>query len=99
MAVPACSLDDVELREQLARYRAAAEGGEVIERDARRRVLRVAAAVPEPLIERLIEVERRCCPFFELTWDRTSRCLTIEVSAAEDESALDAIALALDGAG
>ena len=95
MAVAACSLNEAELREQLARYGAAGEGAEVIDSSGRRRVIRVAASVPESLIERLIEVERGCCPFFELAWDRASRCLTIEVSAAEHEPALDAIAFAL----
>ena len=95
MAVAACSLNDVELAQQLARYREAGDGAEVIERDERRRVIRVATAVPESLIDRLIEVERGCCPFFELSWDRVSRRLTIEVSAAEHEPALDAIGFAL----
>lgn len=95
MAVPVCSLNEVELTEQLARYREAGEGAELIERDERRRVIRVATAVPESLIDRLIEVERGCCPFFELTWDRVSRRLTVAVSAAEHEPALDAITYAL----
>lgn len=95
MAVAACSLNDLELREQLARYRIAGEGAELIQRDERRRVIRVAATVPDSLIERLIEVEQGCCPFFELTWDPASRCLTVAVSAVEHEPALDAIAYAL----
>jgi hypothetical protein len=95
MAVAACSLNDAELREQLARYRDAGKDAEVVERGERRLVLRVATTVPESLIEGLVEVEQGCCPFFELTWDRVSRWLTIEVSTIEHQPALEAIAFAL----
>lgn len=95
IAAPACSLDDTELRGQLARYRLAADGAEVLEWTRRRRVIRVAASVPESLVERLVEVERACCPFFDLSWDARSRCLTIAVSARDHEPALDAIGHAL----
>jgi len=78
--VPSCSLGEVELRDQLGRYRAAGEGAALIEWARQRRVIRVSRTVPEPLVERLIEVERSCCPFLELRWDRTSRYLTISVS-------------------
>jgi hypothetical protein len=88
-------LTNLELGEQLKRYRAIREGGEVIQRNRRTLVIRVAAAVPEILVDRLVEVERACCPFFTLSWDRASRCLAISVSAREEEPALDAIGHAL----
>ncbi len=95
MVAPSCSLSEPELRKQFARYRAAGEGAEVIEWAGRRRVIRVARAVPESLIDTLVEVERACCPFYELTWDGASRCLTIGVAARDHEPALDAIGYAL----
>jgi hypothetical protein len=49
----------------------------------------------EPLVHELIAVERSCCPFYELTYEREQRTLTISVSAAEHEPALEAIAYAL----
>jgi hypothetical protein len=58
-------------------------------------VIRVARVVPESLVETLIEVERGCCPFYELTWDRATRSLSIAVSASDHEPALDAIGHAL----
>ena len=67
----------------------------MIERERRRRVIRVAAEVPESLICRLIEVERGCCPFFDLAWDRESRRLTVEVPDSDHEPALEAIVSAL----
>jgi hypothetical protein len=95
MAASSCSLNDPELREQLARYRVVGESAEVLEWSARRRLIRVASSVPEPLIERLVEVERNCCPFFELSWDRESACLAISISATDQEPALDAVTYAL----
>jgi hypothetical protein len=93
--VPACSLSETELREQLARYTRAGRGAEVIEHERRRRVIRVAAEVPESLIRRLIEVERGCCPFFELAWDGKSRRLSVAVPGSDHEPALEAIVSAL----
>jgi hypothetical protein len=94
-AVPACSLSAAELRRQLARYRAAGQSAEVIEGGRRRRVIRVSSEVPDSLILRLIEVERGCCPFFELAWDGESRRLTVAVPDADHEPALAAIVSAL----
>ena len=92
---PSCPLDSAELRAQLGRYRAVGESAEVIEWEKHRRVIRVAREVPASTVDKLVEVERACCSFFALTWDRTSRCLTISVSASDYESALDAIGFAL----
>lgn len=92
---PSCSLSDVELREQVARYRVVGAGAEVLDWTARSRAIRIARSVPDPLLKRVVEVERRCCPFFELSWDRPSRCLTISVLASDQEPALDALTYAL----
>jgi hypothetical protein len=54
--------------------------------------------VPESLVLRLIEIERGCCPFFEMAWDGASRRLAIEVHDSDHEPALEAIVSAL-GAG
>ena len=93
--VSACSLSEPELREQLARYATAGRGAEVLERDRRRRVIRVGSEVPESLVLRLIEIERGCCPFFDMAWDGASRRLTIEVKDSDHEPALEAIVYAL----
>ncbi len=90
-----CSLTDGELRQQLDRYRVAGAGAEVVAWGRRRRLIRIASGVPESLVDRLVEVERACCPFFELTWDSASRCLTISVSSSREEPALEAIVHAL----
>lgn len=95
MVAPSCSLSDPELRDQLARYRVVGDGAEVLERSARRLAIALDESTPEQLVQRVLEVERECCPFFELSWDRPSRCLTISVSAVDREPALDAICDAL----
>jgi hypothetical protein len=95
MAAAPCALTDVELRDQLARYRLAGEGAEVIEWEPRRKLIRLADAVPDAVVERMVQVEQACCPFFELDWDRTTRRLSISVSQADREPALQAIGDAL----
>jgi hypothetical protein len=92
---PSCSLTNAELREQLGRYRAVGEGAEVIAATGPTRAIRVSSAVPESLVDRLVEVERGCCPIFVLAWDPASRRLTISVSSADQEPALEAIAHAM----
>jgi hypothetical protein len=48
------------------------------------------------LVDELVAIERECCPFFTLDWEPDRRRLTVSVSQAEHEPALDAIAFALD---
>lgn len=92
---PSCSLSGAELREQLSRYRVIGEGAEVVEWFPRLRAVRIAASVSDGLIERVVEVEQACCPFFSLTWDTASRCLMMSVSEVDQEPALDALVHAL----
>ena len=91
-------MTEAQLAEQLAGYARAGRGAAVIERSPRRRVIRVGSAVPETLILRLIEVERGCCPFFDMAWDGASRRLAIEVRDSDHEPALEAIVSALGAA-
>jgi hypothetical protein len=52
--------------------------------------------VDPKLVDGLRAVERECCPFLELGWEPKARRLTVSVSYAKHEPALDAIAFALD---
>jgi hypothetical protein len=92
---PSCALDEAGLRLQLERYRRAGEGGRLIERTRRRFVVELDEHVDGRLIEEAIAVERECCPFFALDWERGRRRLTVSVSHPEHEPALEAIAFAL----
>jgi hypothetical protein len=96
---PSCGLDGAELRLQLERYRQAGQNASLIERTPKRLVVQLDRHVSEELIERLLTVERSCCPFFTLAWGKGRRRLTVSVSHEEHVPALDAIARALgDGA-
>lgn len=92
---PSCSLDEAGLRSQLERYRAAGAGARVLARDARRLVVEVDGAVDGVTLERLVAVERECCPFFEIDWEPARRRLSVAVSEGAYEPALEGIAFAL----
>lgn len=93
---PSCALDESGLRVQLERYRQAGRDAVVIERTPRRLVAELDEHVDPELITQTIAVERECCPFFALTWEPDRRRLTVSVSQAEHEPALNAVAFALD---
>lgn len=95
LAPASCSLDQAGLRRQLARYRAAGDGAQLVQRTARTLVVCVAPNAPERALSDLIAVERECCPFLGLDWDPATRRLTVSVSEAHDEPALAAIAHAI----
>ncbi len=93
---PSCALNDTELRLQLERYREAGRNARLIERTPRRLVADLGNDVDAELVAETIAVERECCPFFALTWEPDRRRLTVAVSEAAHEPALDAIAFALN---
>lgn len=91
----ACSLDEADLRAQLARYRGVGEEAVILEHSRRRLVIGVGAATSDHVVDELVAVERRCCPFFDLGWEPNERRLSVAVSSPDHEPALDAIASAL----
>jgi hypothetical protein len=90
-----CSLDAAGLSQQLARYRELGEGASVLTRSRRRVVVRLRDSVSSEAVAEAVEVERSCCPFFDLSWSACDRELSFGVLDAEHEPALDAIAYAL----
>lgn len=88
-----CSLDEAGLTQQVQRYRAAGAGATVTERTPNLIEIEVGGAQDETIAE-LVAIERECCPFYRLDYDRRTRRLTI---AVEDEyrPALEAVAYAL----
>lgn len=93
---PSCALDEPGLRSQLNRYRQAGRNARLIERTPRRLIADLGDDVDVELVAETVAVERECCPFFSLTWEPDRRRLTVAVSEATHEPALDAIAFALD---
>jgi hypothetical protein len=92
---PGCALDESGLRSQYERYRQAGAGARVVDRARQRLVVDLDEHVDPQLVDDLLAVERGCCPFFELRWEPPARRLTVSVSRAEHEPALDGIAFAL----
>lgn len=92
---PSCGLDQAGLRSQLERYRQAGRDAHLIERTPRGLVVDLDQHVDVELVAETVAIERECCPFFTLTWEPDRRRLTISVSQAEHEPALEAIAFAL----
>ena len=97
-APPSCALEASGLREQLDRYRIVGASATYVRRGPRTVEVGVAPGTSDGLVERLVAVERACCPFFALDWSATARRLTVRVASAEHEPALDAIADALQSA-
>jgi hypothetical protein len=93
---PSCALDESGLRLQLERYRQAGVGARLIDRTPRSLAVDLDEQVDTQLVDETIAIERECCPFFTLDWEPERRRLTVAVSQAEHEPALDAIAFALD---
>jgi hypothetical protein len=91
-----CALDEAGLRAQLQRYRQAGQNARLIERTPRSLVADLGRDVDTQLVAQTIAIERECCPFFALTWEPDRRRLTVAVSQAAHEPALDAIAFALN---
>lgn len=93
---PSCALDESGLRLQLERYRQAGRNARLIERTPRSLVADLDKDVDAELVGEAVAIERECCPFFALTWEPDRRRLSISVSQAAHEPAIDAIAFALD---
>jgi hypothetical protein len=91
----ACRLDATGRREQAARYRRlSASVASVTRRDDALDVT-FAAGVDLSLLEAAVDVERACCPFFDLRLDDQARTLHVAVSAPRERPALDALEAAM----
>lgn len=86
------------MRLQYERYRRVGMSASVVEHTPRSLVVDLDRDVDLTLVEELLDVERSCCPFFELGWEPHLRRLTVRVGQRQYEPALDAITSAL-GAG
>jgi hypothetical protein len=94
-AVPSCSLDDVGLAEQQARYARLGTTVEAVRREAETVSVRFSPGFDRAALAELIAIERECCPFFEFVLDESRRTLRVAVPDAEHAPALDALAAQL----
>jgi hypothetical protein len=90
--VPSCALDRQGLEAQRARHRRLAPSVLNVAREEDLLVVDFAAGFDRHALDELIAVERRCCPFFSLSFDEGSRRLAVGVRDPEAAAALDAIA-------
>lgn len=95
MTTSTCSLAADEVAAQLDRYRALGRHAAAVDSEPGRVVVRFAVDPPRALIERTLEVERGCCPFFEIDYEPATRRLAINVDHPDRQRSLDAIARAL----
>jgi ubiquinone/menaquinone biosynthesis C-methylase UbiE len=97
MNVIACTLDAGERAAQLERYRTLARHAAEVEHEPGRVVVRFADDPPASLLERTVEVERGCCPFFDIEYEPAGRRLVIAVEDPARARDLDALANVLTG--
>ncbi len=90
-----CTLDDGELRAQLARYSELGRIADRVERLPDRVRVHFDRDPPAALLSQTLEVERRCCPFFILDYQAEQRQLEISIGDEEHRDALTTLALAL----
>jgi hypothetical protein len=94
-AAPRCALDEAGMRRQIERYRRLGRGARVVEHSRRHLSIELREDADVRLVSETAAIERECCPFFHVSWDRAARRLSFAVSSAEDEPALDAILFSL----
>jgi len=90
-----CRLDLDGLRRQRDRYRALGRHASSATRRPQQLTVRFDGAVDVGLLLDTIEVERGCCPFFQMTSDVERRELAVSVPQPQQDLALDAIVSAL----
>jgi hypothetical protein len=88
----ACTLHAGERAAQLERYRALERHTAEVEHEPGRVVVRFSDDPPNGLLERTLEVERSCCPFFDIKYEPVGRRLVIAVEDPDRAPDLDALA-------
>ena len=90
----ACSLDETAMAAQRARYAVVARHVQSVASGERSLRARIDETLDGAVLRELIEVERECCPFFEIGYD-AERLLSVSVYSEEHAPSLQAIAHAL----
>jgi hypothetical protein len=93
--VPSCAADDDELARQAERQAELAPSVSRCEREGDAVVVEFETPFARRALEDLIEVERRCCPFFVFDFDEKRRRLEVRVRDRAQLPALNAIAALL----
>jgi ubiquinone/menaquinone biosynthesis C-methylase UbiE len=91
----ACTLDAAQRAAQLERYGTLGLHAAEVEHGPGRVVVRFFDDPPAGVLERTLEVERGCCPFFDIQYEPAGRRLVIAVEDPDHDRDLDALAHAL----
>jgi hypothetical protein len=94
-----CALDPSQLQAQLERYRSLARHVIEVRRADGELSAEFGADVPERLLAEALEVERGCCSFLDIAYERKRRRLTIATEDRAHEGVLAAIGDTLADAG
>jgi hypothetical protein len=89
-----CSLDAHALQEQLARFEEIGAHALWTRRHPTELTVVLDTELDDTLLQRTLDVERACCPFFALIWDEHRRELTV-AAHPRHEPVLDRVASAL----
>ena len=90
--IPSCAATEQELRDQHRRQRRLALGVAASHREDAAVVVEFAPGFDRVALDELIEVERRCCPFFRFDFREGERRLRVTVDDDSQAPALDALA-------
>jgi len=96
-AAPACTLDAPGMHHQRRRYRRLGQSLTRLQREDDVLLLEFGPELDRQLLERALEVERGCCPFFSFSFDPDLRRLCIGVVDPAAAVALDVFAGLLSG--
>ena len=94
----ACSLQGHEVEEQRRRHEALARSATGAVFDGEAVTVSFGESLDRALLDDMIAVERRCCPFFDIAYDEGTRLLRIGVRDPSMAPALDVIAERLGAA-
>ena len=83
-----CSLQPQQLAAQLARYEELGRHAVSVDRAPSHVLARFADPPPAPLLDQIIDVERRCCPSIQITYNARRRELMIAVKTVAQGSLL-----------
>ena len=90
-----CGLSEAGFGSQLRRYRRLSEHVTSLERTTGKVIAEFGTDLPRGLLETTLEVERRCCPFVEATYEPAPGRLTLAVESIDQDPRLDALFHAL----
>jgi hypothetical protein len=90
-----CTLEPAQLHDQLERYRQLSRHTIGLQHEPGELVAQFSEDVPAGLVEQTLELERDCCSFLSIAYDRLNRRLTITTDAADRDATLAALFSAL----